>query len=514
MSLDNVYYWDKDSWKKITAEKFVEVNPDVKKSAKDKYFWCEMCGQYVGLANGDVNKPHFRHSSAESKKDCEYRAKSFVKNDWIKSIQPSYDLPLKICVEQNDFYFKIGLTRLPYQIFEKVKRCCVKIQSSEKFLNRYDLSDYLIEGATTWLDVGSSPKEFYSLILEPKISEVDFYWSKKLDGVNPLGTLFDVSTGRKILTDADIKVNSKYYLLTTNQYISSFKSVAVEPLICKEIFSNKWVLYTVEATELSEGAAKFFLNYHYRLTVKPILTSPIYPVYTQDDDAIYCDAEKIFVYFSGNAKIKFFPQVGNSILFEEKNSKLIEVACNERQKMIATGRSQILQYLYLWKNFPTYERKLPKVEVKDFNDKIVESGTYNILPKNSTLQIYNEFDCQVVVNKNNVILNKFFVKDGRIFNIDEIDFGMEIRIFQGLDCIWWIKYEHKEKGILKSDEELFLKLECGKGKKIKFPHTWGIFFDRLKDYPKVKGWLYRSIRAGFVNEESYFIFREFILEEM
>lgn len=51
MSLNNVYRWNKDGWQKIIAEEFVKDNPNIKISAKDEYFWCEMCGQYVTLAN-------------------------------------------------------------------------------------------------------------------------------------------------------------------------------------------------------------------------------------------------------------------------------------------------------------------------------------------------------------------------------------------------------------------------------------------------------------------------------
>ncbi len=112
MSLDNVYYWNEDAWKKITAEEFGKKHPDIKISAKDKYFWCEMCGQYVGLANGYFNKPHFIYSLAELKKDCEDRAQSFRYADWIKSSQPTCELSIKICIENNDFHFKIGLIRL------------------------------------------------------------------------------------------------------------------------------------------------------------------------------------------------------------------------------------------------------------------------------------------------------------------------------------------------------------------------------------------------------------------
>ena len=193
-----------------------------------------MCGQYVTLANGN-QRTYFKHSSMESEKDCDDRAKNFSKSDWIKSSQLSCDLPLKICVEDENFHFKIGLIRLPQKIFEEVKKCRVKIQSADKILCYSDLADCLLEEKTTWLDVGNSPAQGYSLTLEPENSEVKFYWSRKVEGVNPHGTLFDLNTGRKILNDDDVKVNSKYYLLT-NQYVRPSKDVLVKKLCSKKFF--------------------------------------------------------------------------------------------------------------------------------------------------------------------------------------------------------------------------------------------------------------------------------------
>ena len=174
---------------------------------------------------------------------------------------------------------------------------------------------------------------------------------------------------------------------------------------------------------------------HCRLTAKPVSISPIYPVFTQDDDVIHCNSKKIFVYFSGNAKVRFFPQIGNSILFEEQNSKFFEVACDEQQKIVAAGRSQILQYLHFWKGLPTFEIKFPQVEVKDCNGKIIADGTYHSLPKKLTLQIYSDFDGQIIVSENHVVKKKSFLKAGEISNVDDIKFSMEIKIFQGLDCV-------------------------------------------------------------------------------
>ena len=512
MSLENVYYWDDDSWKKITAEEFVKNNPDIKVAAKAKIFWCETCGQYVILANGENNKAHFKHSSAEEIKNCDDRTQNLSKNSWLNSHNPTHNLPIKILVEDDNFYFQIGLIQLPHKLFEDAKNCRITIQIAEQILNRSDLSDYIIEERITWLDVGSFPAKFYSLKFEPKISGINFYWAEKISGINSQGTVFDYSTGKKIFYDADVKVNSKYFLLTDEEIFFPPKSVKVKFLMDKHISAGKnYFLYEVEAQELSEEAAKFFLKYHCRLTAKPVSIQPIYPVFTQADDIIHCNAPKMFFYFSGNAETRFFPSVRNSFLIQEKDLQIIEAEIIERPQMLAVGRLQLLQYLYLRKNLPTQEIELPKVEVKDLNNKTIKSGIYSKLPKNSTLQIYAEFDCQIIITKKNITTKKFFRKGEDFFVVKEINFDTEIKILCGLDCMWSAVFEREEKGNTQNDAELFLKLERGKGKQIKIPHTWGNFASRLKNFPQVKNWLYRSIRTGFVSEEAYFLFRKFIL---
>lgn len=514
ITVDEVFYWDRTSWRKIEISKlkeFIKNHFYMDFSAKSQNFWCEMCGQFVTLANGDINKPHFRHSSAYLKKDCEKRTKNFYKNGWFKSDKTPQSLPLKICFEQNDFHFEIGLIKIPPQIYNavKVKKCNIKIYSGKQSLT-YELSNYLNEDKITCLDVKNIPLESYSITLKPEISELNFYWSEKVEGVNSYGTLFDAKTGRKILYDADIKVNTKYLLLVT-EGVSPLKGVTVKTLVHKNFDDKKWRLYEVEATELSEEAAKFFLNYHCRLTEKPISITPIYPVHTQDDDIIYCNSDRIFFYFSGSAKIKFFP--ANKIFYSAKkdNVQLIEIEIDKRHQMAAIGRTQPLQYLYIWKDLPNFEIKPPKIKVTDIKENPIASGVYHKLPKDSILQVSADFDFQIIVSQNNVIKKKIFQKGGNCSDV-LVSFGTAIKIFQGLDCFFEISYERETKGNLQADEELFLKLERGGGRKIKIPHTLGSFTDKLKDYPKVKSWLYKSIRAGFVSEESYLLFRQFLLK--
>ena len=156
--------------------------------------------------------------------------------------------------------------------------------------------------------------------------------------------------------------------------------------------------------------------------------------------------------------------------------------------------------------------ELPKVEVTDTKGKIISDGVAHILPKGSRLQVTAQFDGKIIRSVNDVVKEKIFFKATEIFDVKDITFGTEIKIFQGFDCVWKISYQREEKGISETDTELLLKLERGRGKKIPIPHAWGSLTDKLKNYPKVKDWLYKGIRCGFVSEEAYLLFRQFILK--
>ena len=55
-SLTHVCRWSENGWKRITAEQAAKLHPGGTVSAHSGLFMCELCGQYVILTNGSVNK--------------------------------------------------------------------------------------------------------------------------------------------------------------------------------------------------------------------------------------------------------------------------------------------------------------------------------------------------------------------------------------------------------------------------------------------------------------------------
>lgn len=507
MALKHVCVWKDGGWKKATPKDFSD-----KINVNSRMLMCELCGQYVTLSMGEKQVPHFRHSRGEETKLCEERSKASDENfRWLESkILPPQELPLRICVSEPTFHFEIGFVTLPKFFQGKISSAGLKIKSESQNEKTF-LTERLYENSTTWLDVGSFPEKSYSIELTPNNEEVFSFWSNKVLGVNENGTLFDGASGRKLLTDSDVRIGKQYYLMLDTENYSKSSDVELRRICSKNFLGKIWNLYEIgEIRKLSESAAKFFLQFRCRLTNDPIDIQPLWPIHTTTPHLICHESSQLSFYFSGNAQIKCFPAAKNS----KYQNNLIQILCNDRQQVVVAGRAHPLQYVYLWKGLPQNVTSPPQVRVTDISGKIISAGTNEKLPKKFSLQVQAEFDGYIFVTTRGVLTEKIFLKANALVEVSDLNLGSELKIYQGLDCIWSVKFERRRKISSIADEEIFSRLKCGKGNPISVPHFWGAMTDKLKNFPKVKNWLYQSIRVGNVPEESYKQFQKFIKESI
>ena len=316
------------------------------------------------------------------------------------------------------------------------------------------------------------------------------------------GTLFSSTSGNQLPSDSDVRLGKKYYLLTKDDLGFDWANVEIN---YTGMHYRQCFLYEVKATALTEDAAKFFLSYRCRLTEKPIAIRILHPIYIIKDQIVLCNARRVFVFVEGNApKFGVFPKARKRT---STDGRLIKIDCNERQQLLAAGRMQALRCIYFRCEMPTFESKTPTVEVTDVMNEPMVDGVYNVLPKERLLRLRAEFDGCVEINRDGFIDNRIGIKADEWLDVTGLDFGVEIKIYAGLDCVRTIRFERAAS----ADEELYLKLERGRGRPIKISHAWSALADRLKDYPKVKGWLRKMIRAGVAPEEAYILFRRFVL---
>lgn len=94
--------------------------------------------------------------------------------------------------------------------------------------------------------------------------------------------MFEKDSGKKILYDADIEIKKEYYLLKRgSRTVMTCQGMSKKKILQKQIGWQTWTLYVVSASEFNEDTAKFFLDFHCRLTDYPISLQPVWPLYVE-----------------------------------------------------------------------------------------------------------------------------------------------------------------------------------------------------------------------------------------
>ena len=499
MALTNVAMWTSEGWKSVTIEEAVRLFPYATVSANSHIFMCRLCKNYVTLTAPGVYARCFKHSRGDIDKDCDERTDSFsISHSEIHEFIP----PIRIKIE-NDHLFSLELGFiLPPKITDKSGTIAIKAYCPNEEVYQYNISR-LNENQLTYLSVGSNPADVYN------IDEINnqIGLPKKVNGVNIAGAMFNYNTGKKLPDDADVIVDQEYLFLTWLN-LSNRKDVSITE-ICR---MNNWKVYKVKALTMSKYSASFFLHYGYLLTEKQSSITFLWPEYIVSPYVIRHDTGLLHLYIQGDAVTpKVYPQ-GDILDYRscDNNNGLavaVSISRNERQQLLSVGRTNVLRYTYLWKEKLDNTTKVSEVKITDIKGNEVNEGKTNRLPEKKILQILPEFDGYVEIINNDWITEKRKLRAGEISEIDQIQFGMSISVFQGLDCIWsvfFVRAHHSENG---NDSDLLTELQNAGGRMIPVSHLFGAIAVKYEGYPLVQKWIYTQVRKGCISEKAYKMLR-------
>lgn len=507
MPLTHVCMWSKRGWDPVTAEEAAHMHPGGTVAARSGLFMCSLCGQYVTLTDGNVRDRYFKHSKEELSKDCPDRSSSY--SSGTSFIAGQHELPIRLVMHSADsFEFEIGLLPIPEGVpFDRKKQVSIipRYTNDEPYV--YSLSR-LQRDRVTYLSVGSTPASKYQISVDQEV----VFWPSCIEGISTSGTLFDGKSCKKIPYDADVQINCEYYLLTTRDTCTYDRSVQVEGICTKYIAGHYWRLYRVCGKAMTEFAAKFFLELHCRLTENPIEVFPIWPATVQTPYFIHHDTDEIVLYLQGQARAKAFPSSSiREYACMNKNGKVVALTPHGRQQLISAGRTKVLRYTYLWRDKLDCQAEVPKVKVTNLLGEMLESGLSSEIPMKSRITAEASCDGFVTIEKDDTLIERRDLYAGRKIDIQGIQFGYQIKIYQGLDCVWEVLYKRRKKEKLNYDEqEILSKLKTSHGKMMPIPHTIGSTAEKLGDYPLIKRWLYQKIRKGSVQEKAYRQYVRFI----
>lgn len=513
-ALTHVSMWSEHhGWKRIAALEAARLHPGGTVSARSGLFKCDLCGQYVILTNGDKKTRYFEHSAYETSKDCPDR--TFGSSRLFEYQAQEYELPLRlVSVEADRFSLELGLLYVPREQLRRQKLQQVSIQPrgdvSQSFVYSFER---LNPDSITYLPVGEIPASEYLIEAGDELSKI---WPRHIEGIDPKGSVFDARTGKKLPRNADVRLKKNYYLVTTRLFSNNIFGVEVMRLCKRKIAWNTWYVFQITATGFTEDAARFFLDLHCNLTEFPAVIQPIWPLCIQSPYVIKHHQDNLFLYVRGTSNIvtKLFPDARcNKFPCPLESSALLFINCSDRQQLVSAGRANVLQYTYLWRESLDKISATPLVEICDIKGGKQEGGLQNRLPMQCLLLIRPAFEGTVIMKARGAIIEKRHLAADEKSELDNIWFGCEITILQGLDIVWKVRYERKKHFRGTDDLEILSRLVQFSGKEVAVSHTLGAAAEWLHDYSQVKSWLYQKIRIGRMPEDALRYFKLFIAKQ-
>ncbi len=502
-SLTHVCMWSDNGWKRITAEQAAKLYPGGTVSAHSGLFMCELCGQYVSLTDGTVQTRHFRHSAYEKSKNCPERI--FGSGYSISYESQEHDLPIRITgISSTSFRFEIGLIRAPIGLLSS--DFCVEIKPKGVLDTSYVFTkERLNYESITYLSIGERPFKKYTLNFKNGSDKLREFWPTEVNGIDPEGTLFEKVSGKKLTYDADVEVEKEYYLLKRGYFNrESYRSIRVREIAQKQFGWESWTLYAVSAAVFSEEAARFFLNFHCRLTDHPVSLRPVWPLFIEGNYTIKHSQDSMYMLVEGNvATVETFPsteicQLNHNVPYP----KLYEVCCSSRHQLLSAGRTQALQYTYFWKEPLNQVGQSPEIFVSDLSGSEIESGESNALPRNKTLLFKSTFDGELIISNDHVI-DKRKIFANKQLELNGLSYGISVQVVIGLDVIWKINFKKRQVSIADDETEILKRICDTSGSSIPVPHSLRSILVGMSRYPRICQWIRKCIKEGTINEQSY-----------
>ncbi len=503
-SLTHVCIWADNGWKRITAEEAARLHPGGTVSAHGGLFMCELCGQYVILTDGDIRTRYFKHSAYEKSKDCPER--TFGPGYSVSYSTQEHDLPIRITsISSSSFRFEVGLIRVP------VSSLCKDFQIEIKPKGVYGVSyiftkERFNNNSITYLPIGEIPCRKYMISYKNGNEKLSEFWPEEINGIDPEGTLFEKSSGKRLSYDADVEIGKEYYLLKHgSSHMRSTRSISIQKVAQKSIKWDTWTLYVVSALSFDEDAARFYLDFHCRLTDHPVSLKPIWPLFVEGNYLVKHNQNSMYMLVEGNVSaVQAFPSATiRRLNYNASQPKVFEVLCSVRQQLISAGRTHALQYTYFWREPLSKTSPKPEVAVTDLAGAIVDSGETDTLPLNKTLRFKSTFDGEIVISDGNRVVDKYKLTADKYVELDRLSYGIMIQVVIGLDVLWEIHFKKQQPIYVNNEIKILDHITNTSGVIIPAPHSLRNILVGMNHYPLICQWIQKCIKNDSINEQSY-----------
>lgn len=416
-----------------------------------------------------------------------------------------HELPIRITgVSSSSFRFEVGLIRAPISSLSKDFRIEIKpkgVMDAPYVFTKERLNCESI----TYLPIGERPFEKYTLSFKNGSDKLREFWPTEINGINPEGTLFERTSGKKLTYDADVEIEKEYYLLKRGYFYKRSSSIRIQEIAQKQFGWETWRLYVISASAFCEEAARFFLDFHCRLTDYPVSLQPVWPLFVEGNYIVKHSQDSMYMLVKGNvATVKTFPSAAvRQLTHNYTQARLYEVHCSSRQQLISAGRTQALQYTYFWKEPLNQVGLSPEILVTDLSGSEILPGKANTLPHSKALLFKSTYDGELIISNKDHVVDKRKIYADKPLELDGLSYGVSVQAVIGLDVVWQIDFQ-KQQSIIADDEAEVLKhISCVSGASIPAPHSLRNILTAISHYPKICQWIRKCIKQGTINEQSY-----------
>ena len=500
MPLTNV--WCRDAhgeWVRTDAEK-ADRNHRYTVSADSHMFRCYSCFQYVTFVKGsEYRVSHFRHSSAETSKDCEDRSLIYSSGSYSSSLLDNAQDPLRLLLDGNRVILEIGF--LPVSSVELKKaveaNSIISIHGTTGKPDTYRV-DYsrFTPHTMCWLHLPLSWASAFSVTAKPSGS-IPKIWSIQRTALSKSGDLFDCKTGRRIPEKSDVMVGKEYYFLCSRwTYLPTRRSIQMRKI---EIRNDGWNLYQICAQSYTDDAADFFFDLHLRLTTVPANIDVLWPPVVEDDDMIDTNQKNLVFLVSGESDFEAFPTYGSFVTSNREiaeHERIVYIRNTGALQMVSASRyNQKLRSLYVRPLEAFHGVCQPSIQILDEDRKPIEGNELVKPPKNGVIVLNSGVDACVDVSDQYGFCYRKSLVSGIESRITDLKYGMSLVIRQGLDIVRTISITHAHQSKSTLGETV-----VWNGKMVPFPRRYAGILSRIDRTSALYAKVFKALQTGKIPE--------------
>jgi hypothetical protein len=482
-------------------------------------YLCTLCGEPVRFYRGVVQKSHFRHERGSIiSQTCEFYSgniSEFSEDDLKRKIS---GLPFYLKQIGDSFQLYLGFWPVDESILTEEKRIGQKITiKSEKKLQVDVINLANVRAKETYRLPISWVYDSYEINYAKSRTALPEIWGDKTSRIFSKGTFFRIGDiySRSISLNGVITTNTCYYFLFQGPFTNkSFLEVEESySLLTNE--TQKWKVYKIRFTKITEESAKYARDRHVQLLEKPPELIPLWPPSIQNNRKYIHKKTGLSTYrlSSSNKYGKWEVAILNNY---EKPTDKLEVSLKDPVFSIEVDNN--IQYLSFFdtdndlvgvvarsdKKAIPYQQ--PTVELKWMKKQILPGSELNAI-KNADLSIKSDMKCDIIRIRNH-IPNLIFRDKLLLLSFPDLSSDDTIIIKHGLDTLAPLHIRKYKKTVDDkysnnlSDEALYQKLLQLKGTSIATPTQLKYIAAGLGNYSKTREYLKKSFKTGRVSKQA------------